>query len=307
MAGPPLRPEAPPDAGRTSDAELTIGALVDELAVALGSAAAEEARREARDIVAALMDAPRLWPVGHAGETAERALVARARAAAARRRKGMPFAYAVGRAAFRHLTLEVDERVLIPRPETELLVDLVLSATDGGAGLAIDVGTGCGAIALALATEGRFERVVGTDISADALAVAIANAHRLMPPAPVPLEFRLGAYLAPVRGLTARAIVSNPPYISYAEAASLPESVRAWEPAVALLAGDGGLAATAEIVDGSAAILELGGLLALEVDSRRANECAALVAADARYGSVAVRQDMTGRDRFVTATRSNRT
>jgi release factor glutamine methyltransferase len=83
--------------------------------------------------------------------------------------------------------------------------------------------------------------------------------------------------------------------------------VRAWEPAVALLAGDGGLAATAEIVDGSAAILELGGLLALEVDSRRANECAALVAADARYGSVAVRQDMTGRDRFVTATRSNRT
>jgi release factor glutamine methyltransferase len=300
------RREVPRETGSARDAELTIGALVHELEVTLGSVTSDDTRREARDIVAALVDAPRLWPVTHAGETADRALISRARAAAARRRRGMPLAYAVGRAAFRHLTLEVDERVLIPRPETEMLVDLVLSATDGGAGLAIDVGTGSGAIALALATEGRFERVVGTDVSSDALAVATANARRLTQSAAVPVEFRLGAYLAPVRGLTARAIVSNPPYISYAEAASLPESVRAWEPAVALLAGDGGLAATAEIVDGSAAILEPGGLLALEVDSRRAGECAALVAADARYGRVAVRQDMTGRDRFVTATRSNR-
>jgi release factor glutamine methyltransferase len=286
--------------------ELTIGLLVHELAFTLGSATAEETRREARDIVAALADAPRLWPVTHAAESAHQDLVTRGRVAAQRRRQGMPLAYAVGRAAFRHLTLDVDERVLIPRPETEMLVDLVLSATGGGAGLAIDVGTGSGAIALALATEGQFERVIGTDVSSDALAVATANARRLAPPAAAALEFRLGAYLAPVIGLTARAIVSNPPYISYAEAAALPASVRGWEPAVALLAGDGGLAATAAIVRGSAPILEAGGLLALEVDSRRAGECAALVAADGRYGDIAVRQDLTGRDRFVTATRSNR-
>ena len=296
----------PRASGATAASELTIGALVNELADTLGSPDAEEIRREARDIVAAVADAPRLWPVMHAAEPADREVVARARTAAERRRRGMPFAYAVGQAAFRHLTLEVDERVLIPRPETEVLVDLVLSATAGGAGLAIDVGTGSGAIALALATEGRFERVIGTDVSADALIVAAANARRVAGPGTTPAEFRLGAYLAPVRGLTARAIVSNPPYISYAEASSLPSSVRAWEPPVALLAGEGGVATTAAIVEQSAAILEVGGVLALEVDSRRAAECAALVARDARYTGVMVRQDLTGRDRFVTATRSNR-
>ena len=297
----------PRASGAAAGGELTIGALVHELACTLGSGTAEETRREARDIVAALADAPRLWPVTHAAALADCHIVAHARTAAERRRRGMPFAYAVGRAAFRHLTLEVDERVLIPRPETEVLVDLVLSATGGGAGLAIDVGTGSGAIALALATEGRFERVVGTDVSADALVVAAANARRVAGPGTAPTEFRLGAYLAPVRGLMARAIVSNPPYISYAEAPSLPSSVRAWEPPVALLAGDDGLATTAAIVEQSAAILEAGGVLALEVDSRRAGDCAALVARDARYAGVMVRQDLTGRDRFVTATRSNRT
>jgi release factor glutamine methyltransferase len=301
------RAAASPRAGGARPASgLTIGALVLELAGILGSPAAEETRREAHDIVAALADVPRLWPVMHDGDPADRELVARARTAAERRRRGMPLAYAVGRAAFRYLTLDVDERVLIPRPETEVLVDLVLSATGGGAGLAIDVGTGSGAIALALATEGRFERIVGTDISADALVVAAANARRVAGPGTAPTEFLLGAYLAPVGGLTARAIVSNPPYISYAEASSLPSSVRAWEPPVALLAGDGGLAPTAAIVEQSVAILEPGGVLALEVDSRRASDCAALLARDARYAGVMVRQDMTGRDRFVTATRSNR-
>lgn len=288
--------------------EVTVGALVQELASTLGAGSGEESRREARDIVATLADAPRLWPMAHAADSADPDLVARGRAAAERRRRGMPLAYAVGRAAFRHLTLDVDERVLIPRPETEMLVDLVLAAMgqQGGGGLAIDVGTGSGAIALALATEGRFERVIGTDVSADALAVAAANGRRLTPAPAATLEFRLGAFLAPVRDVTARAVVSNPPYISYAEAASLPASVRAWEPAVALLAGDEGLAATRAIVSGSAPILEAGGLLAIEVDSRRAAECAALVASDGRYHDVVVRQDMTGRDRFVTAARSNR-
>ncbi len=297
---------APRASGAPADGDLTIGALVLELAGTLGSATAEETRREARDIVATVADAPRLWPATHAAGVADRDVVARARTAAERRRRGMPFAYAVGRAAFRHLMLEVDERVLIPRPETEMLVDLVLSATGGGAGLAIDVGTGSGAIALALATEGRFERVVGTDVSADALVVAAANARRVAGPGTAPTEFLLGAYPAPVRGLRARAIVSNPPYISYAEASALPSSVRAWEPPVALLAGEDGLATTAAIVEQSAAILEPGGVLALEVDCRRAGDCAAIVARDARYAGVVVRQDLTGRDRFVTATRSNR-
>jgi release factor glutamine methyltransferase len=296
---------------------VTIRALVEEVAAALAPSAPgearreaprerREARREARDIIAALVDVPRLWSVTHADDAADHVLIARAHAAVERRRRGMPFEYAVGRAAFRHLTLEVDERVLIPRPETERLVDLVLAATDGGRGLAIDIGTGSGAIALALASEGRFERVVGTDVSSDALLVAAANARRVDGSVARRVEFRQGAYLAPVQGLRARAIVSNPPYISYAEASSLPASVREWEPAVALLSGAGGLAATRAIVDGSAAILEPGGVLALEADSGRAAEAAAIVAADPRYAGVAVHTDLTGRDRFIMATRSTR-
>src|SRR5581483_7272493 len=95
---------------------------------------------------------------------------------------GAPFAYAVGRAAFRHLTLDVDPRVLIPRQETEVLVEAVLEwvgSADGG--VAVDIGTGSGAIALALASEGPFARVIATDVSREALAVARGNVERLAP------------------------------------------------------------------------------------------------------------------------------
>src|SRR5206468_3396450 len=102
---------------------------------------------------------------------------------------GAPLAYAVGRASFRNLTLDVDERVLIPRPETEQLVELVLEETLGRAGgVAIDVGTGSGAIAISLAAEGRFSRVYGTDISRDALDVARRNAIVSQPLTRTPVE-----------------------------------------------------------------------------------------------------------------------
>src|SRR5207237_808935 len=102
---------------------------------------------------------------------ADATLRAAARRAADKRAAGAPFAYAAGRAAFRHLTLDVDERVLIPRQETEVLVDEVLGAVgDAPGGVAVDIGTGSGAIALALASEGPFARVIATDVSVDALA-----------------------------------------------------------------------------------------------------------------------------------------
>jgi release factor glutamine methyltransferase len=122
-----------------------------------------------------VLDVPRFWPVTNRDALVDATAVDEARHAAAMRAKGAPFAYAVGRAAFRHLTLAVDPRVLIPRQETEVLVDLVLEAEDGGRGTVVDVGTGSGAIALALATEGRFDRVIATDVSRDALAVAEAT------------------------------------------------------------------------------------------------------------------------------------
>jgi release factor glutamine methyltransferase len=289
-----------------------VGALVEELAAVLVTTGVSEAAAEARDIVAAIVDMPRFWPTVNRGEILEHGAVAAARRAAAKRARGAPFAYAVGRAAFRHLTLDVDERVLIPRQETEVLVDVVLDAVaneepDTAAGVAVDVGTGSGAIALALATEGgsRFTRVIATDVSLGALAVARANVERLAPALRAPVELRHGSLVAPVRDVRARVVVSNPPYIAYGEAGALPRTVRDWEPPVALFSGGDGMTATAEIIRGAAGILEAGGVLALEVDSRRASLAAELALADGRYRDVSVRLDLAGRERILLARRKD--
>src|SRR5258708_10452195 len=150
MTGLPLR------SGHAGEST-TVAALLGELAMLLDAARIPDPGREARDIIAALRDAPRFWTTvnGHTVMSAnERAL---ARAAATRRALGAPFAYAVRSAAFRRLTLAVDERVLIPRPETELLVEIVLEQMKGRAGgLAIYVCTGSGAISLAPPAERAF-------------------------------------------------------------------------------------------------------------------------------------------------------
>jgi release factor glutamine methyltransferase len=118
------------------------------------------------------------------------------------------------------------------------------------------------------------------------------------------VELRAGSLLAPVSGERARVVVSNPPYIAYGEAAALPASVRDWEPAVALFAADNGMAAIAAIARQAADVLEPGGLLALEVDARRASLAAELCMTDRRYDDVRVRLDLTGRERFVLARRA---
>jgi release factor glutamine methyltransferase len=287
---------------RDAASTIVARALVDELATALADGGIDDPRAEARDIIAAVLDAPRFWASLHADAVVSAPDAAHARAAARTRASGAPFAYAVGRAAFRHLTLEVDERVLIPRQETELLIDLVRDAGLEPGGLAIDVGTGSGCIALALAIEGRFDRVIATDISRDALAVAQRNAARLAAQLRAPIAFAAGAGLTAVPG-PARVIVSNPPYISFAELGELPASVRDWEPPVALSTGGNGLATTFELIESAARHLERGGLLAFEVDVRRASLVAERLASDGHYHDVQVHLDLTGRERFVIARR----
>lgn len=303
----PLRSLSPPDAMPAVDASKnpTLAELVTECALAFGSAGIERPRDEARDLVSAVLDRPRFWPSLHAGERPADGVVTAIRGAAAKRASGAPFAYAVGRSAFRFLTIAVDERVLIPRPETEQLVDLVLSApvTRAGGGTAIDVGTGSGAIALALAAEARFDCVHATDVSADALIVARANAHALTASLRTRIRFLHGAGLAPVHAVRARVLVSNPPYIAFCEMSELPRLVRNWEPAPALCCGDDGLAVTQDIIAGAERVLEPGGLLALEADSRRTHEVARLAQASGAFVGIEIRRDLTGRDRFVLATR----
>jgi release factor glutamine methyltransferase len=281
----------------------TVAALVGELTATLAEAEIERAGDEARDIVAALVDQPRFWPSLNRAVVLDETVCRQARKAAERRTSGAPFAYCVGRAAFRHLTLDVDERVLIPRQETEQLVELVLQEARAG-GTAVDIGTGSGAIAFALASEGRFDRVIATDVSLDALAVARRNLVMLGAALRAPVELRHGSLLAPVREVRAAAVVSNPPYISHEEAAALPRAVRDWEPAPALFSAEGGMAATHAIVRDAAPILVPGGLLALEVDHRRASLVAELAATDGRYDHISVQLDLAGRERFVLARRT---
>jgi release factor glutamine methyltransferase len=273
----------------------------------LAAAGLPRSRREATMLWAAVAGAGTkpgdVWL--QQGQQPAVALVERFWRAVERRSSGVPFAYAVGRTGFRTLDLQLDARALIPRPETEGLVDLVLRAMrETGKekretwGMVADIGTGCGCIALALAVEGAFERVIAVERSADAAALARENVALVRPP--VPVEVREGDLLAPLAGERYRAIVSNPPYLTEAEHPELDPAVRLFEPREALVSGVDGLTATRALLAGARALLAPGGLVALEIDERRADAVRAL-ALRHDWSRVAVYDDLFGRPRFLLA------
>jgi release factor glutamine methyltransferase len=282
----------------------TIGDLLAGCTAMLESVGIDEPDREARDIIAAVLDVPRFWAAANSVADASPEVAVSVIRAAMNRAAGAPLAYAVGRASFRHVTLDVDERVLIPRVETEVLVERVLDHCTSKTRRIADIGTGSGAIALSLAFEREFEIVIATDVSIDALTVASANATSLAKVLKSPVEFRHGSLLAPLAGEKLDAVVCNPPYISFAEIGDLPADVRDWEPSLALLCPDDGLSVTRELIRNSPSVLVHGGFLAIEVDTRRAGTVAEMVAVDGRYSGVEVLLDLTGRERFVFATRA---
>ena len=283
-----------------------IGDMLGEAAAQLAGVGLADPRREARTLWAAVagrgVKPGDVWLGRDRPPTLD--IARRFRRAVERRASGMPFGYAVGRAHFRTLELRLDPRALIPRPETEGLVDLVLRKTGKGergkgkGGVVADIGTGCGCIALALAVEGRFERVIAADASWDAAALARENVALLQPS--VPVEVREGDLLAPLAGERFRAIVSNPPYLTEAEYATLDPAVRLFEPREALVSGADGLTATRALLAGARALLEPGGFVALELDERRADAVRALAL---RHGwsRVTVYDDLFGRPRFLLA------
>ena len=297
--------------------DTTVNELVSEITGTFVTAGIEHAKTEARDVVAAICNERRFWPVVNGSETVTAVVVELSRAAAQRRAAGAPFAYAVGRAAFRHLTLKVNSHVLIPRQETEQLVELVLNAlSDANPGVIVDVGTGTGAIALSLATElllrsnvrernhpGNDWKIIATDVSSSALSVARENAETQLNSEAIPVEFRSGDMFSVISERGIRAIVSNPPYIAYEEMHELPTSVRNWEPPEALYSSRQGMRAIERLVKGSAQRIASGGLLALEVDSRRASLVAELMLSHGDYCDVRVEFDLSGRERFALATR----
>jgi release factor glutamine methyltransferase len=281
----------------------TIGDLLAGCAAMLEAEGVAEPQREAREIVAAVLDVPKFWAAANAVADASPQVARSVIRAAMKRASGMPLAYAVGRASFRHLTLEVDERVMIPRVETEVLVERVLEHCTPKTRAIADIGTGSGAIALSLAFEGKFERIFATDVSLDAINVATANAASLSKGLQSPVVFRHGSLLAPLRGSKLDVIVCNPPYISFAEIGELPTDVRDWEPSLALLCAQDGLSVTRELIQQAPDVIAGGGLLALEVDTVRAGTVAEMIAVDGRYAEIEVLLDLTGRERFVFARR----
>jgi release factor glutamine methyltransferase len=255
---------------------------------------AEAVAETERTLAVAGVPTPRVdaeWLVAHvAGVSRSRLALGgevdgeRLRALAARRAGREPLAYVLGEWGFRRLTLTTDARALVPRPETEVVVDRCLALLEGMAEpRVLDVGTGSGAIALALADELSGARVVGVDLSEDALSLARENAERLA----LPVELRLAGAEAAAEGW--ELVVSNPPYVTAGELETLEPEVRDWEPRAALL--DTGLAA--ELA--TAARTQF---LVLEVGDRRAAEVAADLAG-AGYADVRITRDLTGEQRVV--------
>jgi release factor glutamine methyltransferase len=204
-----------------------------------------------------------------------------------RRLRREPVAYILGRGGFRYLELSVDPRVLIPRPETELLVELALELRPRSV---LDVGTGSGAIALAIAAELPGCEVTATDTSPAALDVARANAERLGLASRVKL---VAGTLPPDGGF--ELAVANLPYVSEAEWEGLEPEVAKWEPREALLAGPDGLDALRATIPALAGVADI---VALEVGVGQAAEVAGLLI-DAGLGAVETRADLAQIDRVV--------
>lgn len=219
-----------------------------------------------------------------------------------RRAAREPLQYIIGHQPFRNLELKVAPGVLIPRPETEQLVERVLEwirAASIDAPTILDVGTGTGAIALSLATEAS-AIVTATDVSDAALGIAREN--RDAAGLGDLVAFHAGSLFEAVpRDADFDVIVSNPPYIPEVDEPTLEPEVRDWEPRHALFAGADGLDVIRGLVEGAARHLRSGGLLALEVGSGQARTVVSLLEAEAGYAAVRIERDHEGIERFVLA------
>jgi release factor glutamine methyltransferase len=218
----------------------------------------------------------------------------------ARRAAGEPLQYVLGRWGFRTLDLLVDRRVLIPRPETEVVAGLALDALPPG-GVLVDLGTGSGAIALAAAAERWPDvEVWATDASSDALAVARANLAGLGRRAGVIRLAQGDWYAALPDELRGRVdvVVSNPPYVAASD--PLPPEVAEWEPRDALVPGPTGLEAIEVIVAGAPGWLSPTGTLVVEIGEAQA-EAVVVLAVKAGFATVAIEPDLTGRPRALVA------
>jgi release factor glutamine methyltransferase len=270
-----------------------IAALVEEGRTRLARVS-DEAQREAEILLAAALRRTRSWLLAHPDERIlDCDATDRYEASVTRRARGEPMAYVLGEQEFWSLPLAVTPDVLIPRPDTERLVELALARLPAGStNRVLDLGTGSGAVALALAHERPAARIVATDLAPAAIEVARANAARLRL---ANVEFRAGHWFKPVAGERYALIVSNPPYIAHGDP-RVERGVRLHEPHGALFAGADGLEALRVIASEAAAHLEAGGWLILEHGDLQGPAVRGLLL-EARFREVETHRDLAGRDR----------
>ncbi len=284
------------------------GSVRDALRAAaarLRAAGAESPRLDAELLLAEAAGAGRAWLHAHPEAAVAPGAARRFAAMIERRARREPIAYILGRKAFRRIELAVDRRVLIPRPETELLVEAALELRPLSV---LDVGTGSGAIALAIADELPEARVLGLDSSAGAIEVARANARRLG------LADRAEFRVVPADGLGLLSavappaaggydlVVANLPYVAGAEWAGLPPEIRDWEPREAVVAGPDGLGAIRALLAAPPPCRAI----ALEVGISQAEAVAELVRG-AGFPLAERRRDLAGIERAVVGYRERRT
>jgi release factor glutamine methyltransferase len=254
---------------------------------ALGEAGCDTARLDAELLLASAVGVDRARLLIDRDAPLDADATARFEALLARRIAREPVAYILGHKEFRRITVAVDRRALIPRPETELLVEVGLTLAFGAR--VVDVGTGSGAVALALKDERPDLDVIGTDVDADALALARANGARLG----LEVEFCQGDLLG---GLRCDAVLANLPYV--AEDAALAPEIADYEPGSALFAGPDGLSVIRRLVER----LDGVSFAALEVGFDQAAAVAALLR-DARFGAIERVRDLAGHERVVVGRR----
>ena len=281
----------------------TIRELVDEGRRRLHGAVTEAPGREARLLLGHVLGRDEVALLTHDDCAANADETRHYRELLSRRERGEPAAYLLGRKEFFGRDFAVDERVLIPRPETEAVVEIALGLAWPEETRALDVGTGSGAIALTLAAERPRWRLVATDLSLDALACARRNRSRL------DLEERVALVRADVAAafdpLAFDLVVSNPPYVDPAEPELVAPDVRTYEPHLALFAEDGGLAVVARLVALARSLRE-GAFLVSEFGFGQRDRVLALAAAAPELEVVEVRDDAAGIPRVVVFNRTGR-
>lgn len=278
--------------------------LLAEAVARLDAAGVDTAEMDARRIVVDCLDVPMGQLTRSLGDPATERGVARFDQLVARRAEGEPLQYVLGSWGFRTLELMVDRRVLIPRPETESVVEVALAELDrlGGRDRStrvVDLGTGSGAIALSIAVERVRTEVWATDVSEDALRVARANVAGIgRPGARVRTEVGhwFDALPSMLRG-TIDMVVTNPPYV--ATTVELPDEVARWEPAGALHSGADGLDDLRRILAAAPAWLAPAGVLVSELSPEQAD--AAVELALGGFQEAFVASDLTGRPRALVA------